>query len=191
MTEILEISDYKVEIICETLFSERVGTLYWKDAIRAYRVCRSIRPSIEKYINKVLPGARRSSTVHRLAICLFHVSCEKNNSLMDYPINRVRVCVRARINVCAFTLTSRVASEQKGIDYITRSRHAARWRYGDYVTAIRRVSKTRAHTTVYLPFLPPPVFPSRMFIMLQLFCDSDCLTVYTRCTNLCDRHRAV
>jgi len=93
--------------------------------------------------------------------------------------------------MCAFTLTSRVASEQKGIDYITRSRHAARRRYGDYVTAIRLVSKTRAHTTVYLPFLPPPFFPSRMFIMLQLFCDNDCLTVYTRCTNLCDRRRAV
>lgn len=93
--------------------------------------------------------------------------------------------------MCAFTLTSRVAFEQKGIDYITRSRHAARQRYGDYVTAIRRVSKTRAHTVaVYLPFLLPPfdAFPSRMFIMLQLFCDSGRLTAYTCCTNLCD-HR--
>jgi len=51
---------------------------------------------------------------------------------MDHPIDCVCVCVcvcvRARALTCtallgAFTLTSRVASEQKGIDYITRSRH--------------------------------------------------------------------
>jgi len=76
---------------------------------------------------------------------------------MDHPIDFVCVCVcvcmRARTLTCAallgaFTLTSRVASEQKGIDYITRSRHAARRQYVDYVTAIRRVSKTRAHTAI-------------------------------------------
>lgn len=136
-------------------------------------------------------GDRQPYVVSRFA--LFHVSCEENNSLMDHPIDCICVC--ADINVYAFTLTSSVASEQKGIDYIhyiTRSRHAARWRYGDYVTAIRRVSKTRAHTAaIYLPFFPAPTFPSPMFIMLQLFCDSGRLTAYTRCTNLCDRYRAV
>jgi len=118
----------------------------------------------------------------------FHVLCRKNNSVMDHPIDIVCVCVcvcvRARARARINTLTSRVASEQKGIDYITRSRHAARRRYVDYVTAIRRVSKTRAHTAIYLPFLLPPAFLSRIFIMLQLFCDSGRLTANTRCTNL-------